>query len=256
MYNIKTVEPTIKYYDLVMTLDNLNNINEYPLHEGFYFKFWNDCKEIKDWIDIHISTGEFNQYKEATDTFKNFYGDSLPKLNRRLIFICDKTGNKVATATLSPHIEGDYKVVIDWFAIKKEFQGKKLSKPLLYKVVQIAKELGYDKILLHTQTNSWLAAKIYIDFGFMPYNINKKEGWEILQTLINHTKLKIFNTIAESDIYDELMLNIKNQLSKIYQNFNFNVWYINGRNDIYLNSDNNFYEYKFYDNGNKIVKIK
>ncbi len=145
MYNIKTFEPTIKYYDLVMTLDNLNNINEYPLPKGFYFKFWNNCKEIKDWIDIHISTGEFNQYKEATDTFKNFYGDFLPKLNRRLIFICDKTGNKVATATLSPHIEGDYKVVIDWFAIKKEFQGKKLSKPLLYKVVQIAKESGYAK---------------------------------------------------------------------------------------------------------------
>ena len=119
--------------------------------------------------------------------------------------------------------------MIDWFAISNTAQGKKLSKPLLSKIIDITKNFGYEKILLHTQTNSWLAAKVYLDLGFVPFNTNETLGWKILKSIINHPKLKDFEVYE--DIFDPLAVNIKNQLSKIYKIFDFNVWYKNGRND-------------------------
>ena len=58
--------------------------------------------------------------------------------------------------------------------IKKEYQGKKLSKPLISKIINVAHDLGHEKIMLHTQTTTWLAAKLYLDAGFKPLNVEEK----------------------------------------------------------------------------------
>lgn len=253
---LKTFENTIKYYELIMTLDDLNNAKNYPLPQGYKFVFWYNCKDMQNWINIHISTGEFASIIDATKTFNDFYNHFYNELNKRMIFIENEKGEKIATATLSPADDINYPCVIDWFAIAKHYQGKKLAKPLLSKIIDIAKDLGYDKILLHTQTNSWLAAKVYLDFGFSPYNISQKEGWEILKTIINHPKLSEFAKLNESEIFDPLIVKIENFLSNIYDKFDYSVWYANGRNDIYVHANDNFYEYKFFDNANKIVQIK
>ncbi len=252
--NLKTYEPTISYHELIMVLDNLENTKNYPLPNGYEFVFWENEKDLQSWINIHISTGEFASITDCEKTFYDFYKHIENELTKRVIFIKDIDGNKIATATLSPANENGYSCVIDWFAISNTAQGKKLSKPLLSKIIDITKNFGYEKILLHTQTNSWLAAKVYLDFGFVPFNTNETLGWKILKSIINHPKLKDFEVCE--DIFDPLAVNIKNQLSKIYKTFDFNVWYKNGRNDIYVHSNQNFHEYKFYDNGNKIVKVK
>ena len=41
-----------------MTYDNLDNIKEYKLPEGYHFEFYKNG-DIDDWINIHLSTGEF-----------------------------------------------------------------------------------------------------------------------------------------------------------------------------------------------------
>lgn len=255
MIKLKTFEPTIKYYELIMTMNNLDTIPNYPLPDGYSFCFYENKKDIEEWLRIHISTGEFASMKDGMNTFDQFYSPIINTLDKRLLFIKNQANEKVATATITPANENGYSCVIDWFGIDKGNQGKKLSKPLLTKTIEVAKNIGYDKILLHTQTNSWLAAKIYLDFGFIPYNTQEKEGWEILNRITEHPKLLEFKKLQESEIFDNLMINIKNQLEKIYDEFDFNVWYINGRNDIYVHSKNNFYEYKFYNNGNTIVKV-
>ena len=53
-----TIEKTLKYYPLVMKYDDTNKFKEYKLPEGFRFKFFQPGDE-QDWIDIHISSGEF-----------------------------------------------------------------------------------------------------------------------------------------------------------------------------------------------------
>ena len=69
--------------------------------------------------------------------------------------------------------------------------------------IKLAKELGHKNIILHTQTTTWLAAKLYLDFGFEVLNNEEEIGWSILNTLINHDKLSNFKKIPLDEIYDK-----------------------------------------------------
>ena len=63
--------------------------------------------------------------------------------------------------------------------------------------------LGYDHVKLSSQTNTWLACKIYLDFGFRPDPESVKEnliGWEILRTLTDHPVLCEFRYASETEI--------------------------------------------------------
>ena len=251
-------EQTIEYHELLMTLDNFDNLKNYPLPDEYNFVFYSSKSDTEDWIDIHISSGEFANRQEAEECFYQFHTPFIQELSKRCFFIIDKTGKKIASSTISACDEFGYNCKIDWFAISKDGQGKHLAKPLLYKTIQIAKKLGYNKILLHTQTTTWLAAKIYLDFGFNPFVLNDIKGWQILKTIINHKKLADFQSLPVTEIYDQRIISIKQQLDKIYKNYSYTVWYENGRNDVYVHNFENEQElsYKFSNNGKKLQLIK
>ena len=255
--SMNTIEKTLKYHELLM-VRNLKETIDFQLPEGFSFAFWDGENCIEDWVNIHLETGEFNSLEEAYDAFHAFYDKFYEELSTRCIFVENSNGEKVATATVSPASEYGYKCVIDWFAVSPKAQGQKLSKPLLAKTLETAKKLGYKKILLHTQTHTWLAAKIYLDFGFVPFKTKNNIGWDILKTLTNHQSLKKFKTLDNESLYDELVLKIKNELDKLHKNYNYSVWYINNRNDVYVREESNFYEYKYEIENDKIklVRIK
>ena len=247
---MNALEKRLEYHELLMTYDNLDNIKEYKLPEGYHFEFYKNG-DIDDWINIHLSTGEFCNLKKSYQYFHDFYDYFIDELPKRCIFIVDdKTGEKVGTATISK-LEKDeygYSEVVDWVAIKKEYQGKGLSKPLLSRFLLLARELGNNKILLHTQTHTWLAAKLYLDLGFEPFNINDDiKGWEMLYTLTNHPKLKGLSRIDESKMYDNDFVLIQKKLENIFGNdFTYSVWNKNGRNDVYVRNYGKDFIFKFY----------
>ncbi len=77
-------------------------------------------------------------------------------------------------------------------AVKREYQGKGLSKPLITYVLKVMKKLGYTHAIIPTQTNTWLACKIYLDLGFLPIKKNLEnsyEGWKIIKALIGRPGL-------------------------------------------------------------------
>lgn len=52
--------------------------------------------------------------------------------------------------------------------------------------------LGYTHAKILTQTTTWPACKVYLDFGFtpLPQNVvNSRDGWGIIKALINHAAL-------------------------------------------------------------------
>lgn len=251
-----SIDNTIEYHELIMGLDNLDFDKEYELPSGYSFEFWENDEDLESWLNIHIETGEFNNREMAKNIFHDFYDAFASELTKRCFFIVNERGEKIATSTISPADENGYKCVIDWFGVAKSYQGKGLSKPLLLKTLQTAKKLGYDKILLHTQTTTWLAAKIYLDFGFKPINTEDEVGWKILKTLTNHPVLKDVKPINKKEIYSELMINVKNELDKLFDEYNFSVWYINNRNDVYVHTVDTYYEFKFFDNGKTLIRIK
>ena len=259
---MKSLDNTIKYYELLMFYENTSIYQKYSLPEGFHFEFYKDG-DMNNWINIHIESGEFCAIEEGINIFHDFYDSFINELDKRCIFIVDDiTNEKVGTATISLLSEKEYGYngAVDWVAIKRDYQGRKLSRPLITKILEIAVNLGHKGIVLHTQTTTWLAAKLYLDFGFNVLNKEERIGWSILKTLTNHSKLSEYEVLEKEDIYDKRNIEIELQLKQIFKNSNFNysVWYKNGLHNVYVYYEYNTYEYEYFEEKDKIrlVEVK
>lgn len=51
---------------------------------------------------------------------------------------------------------------LHWVAVRREYQGKGLAKPLIYHTLQIMRNLGYPAAKVHTQTTGWYVKYIWI----------------------------------------------------------------------------------------------
>ena len=144
---------------------------------------------------------------------------------------------------------------VHWVSIKKEYQGKHLSKPLICETLKLLRLLGHKKTLLHTQTHTWLAVKVYLDMGFIPYKIEDNYlGWQIIKKITNHNKLLDVKDIKEDDMYNPLYVQAYEFLkSKYNEPFIYKVWDELGPIiGINYNEELHYYKYNF-DNG--ILKI-
>ena len=245
---MKTLDNTIKYYELLMHYDDTSKFIKYALPEGFHYEFFKPGDE-EEWVKIHIESGEFTSIEKGMKHFHDFYDHFINELGQRCVFIVDSaTSEKVGTATISllKEEEFGYSAAVDWVAIKRSYQGRKLAKPLISKFLEIANNLGHKEIILHTQTTTPLAAKLYLDFGFEILNKEEIIGWNILKTLTNHPKLADFNTT--DDIYDKRNIEIEKILTNLFgsDNFNYSVWYKNGMHNVYAYFDGKAYEYEYF----------
>lgn len=59
---MNSIERTLKYVDLYLVNNDLSNIPDYKLPDGYRFVFFNDGDE-KDWVNIEMSSGEFLSYE-------------------------------------------------------------------------------------------------------------------------------------------------------------------------------------------------
>lgn len=188
--------------------------------------------------------------KTAKETFDEFYQNFMNELNKRCFFMVEnKTQKKIATATTSPANEYGCSCVVDWLAIDKSFWGRGLAKPLISRTLQLAKELCCNKILLHTQTHTWLAAKLYLDFGFSPFIQDEIKGWQILKTITNHSKLEGIAAVDEKEMYFEDAINIVDNLNKMHKNYEYQIWHKNGMHEVWVMENDLVYKYQYYDNG-------
>lgn len=231
-----SVNKLLEYHELLMNYEDTSNYEQYDLPTGYHFEFYKNDKDIIDWVNIHFKSGEFTDYEYAIQVFHDYYDYFENELNKRCIFVLNEENEKIGTGTISllKKEEYGYDAVVDWVAIKKEYQGKHLSRPLISRLIKLASELGHKKILLHTQTHSWLAAKLYLDAGFNPFNIEKDyKGWQILKTLTNHPKLSNIEKIDESQMYFNDAVLIYEELIKKYgKDFEYSIWHTNGRHDV------------------------
>ena len=248
--NLRTIEITINYHELLMKYDDTSVYKKYDLPEGFHYEFYKPGDE-EEWAKIHIESGEFTSIEKGLKHFHDFFDYFIDSLDKRCVFIVDSnTNEKVGTATISllEEKEYGYEAAVDWVAIKRSYQGRKLSRPLISKFMEIANNLGHKSIILHTQTTTWLAAKLYLDYGFEILNKEDVEAWSILKALVNHEKLSDFEKATPDVVFDKRNIEIEKQLKEMYgtDEFNYGVYYKNGRHDVevYLNGET--YEYKYY----------
>lgn len=196
----------IPYYELLLERD-LNDIPQCSLPNGYHFEFYQDG-DRDNWIKIEKSAKEFNSFEQGVDAWNRYYSDKEAELKSRMVFVVSDNGEKVATATAFYDITGRDKsdsAWLHWVAVKREYQGKGLSKPLITYVLNLMRDMGYTHAKIPTQTTTWLAVKIYLDFGFVPIPKNaesSKIGWSIIKELTNHRLLNNFECNANVILID------------------------------------------------------
>ncbi len=201
-------DPRIRYYELLLERKNLDDLPRFSLPEGYRFVFYKPG-DRDSWIDIELSAREFESYNQGMDSWNRYFAGKDAELTERMVFIETDAGEKIGTATALYDITGrDTSGAgwLHWVAIKREHQGRGLSKPLIGYVLGLMRELGYPCAKIPTQTTTWVACKVYLDFGFTPIPANavhSRMGWNIVKTLTGHPALREFDFVAESEIISE-----------------------------------------------------
>ena len=194
----------IKYYELMLQAD-ITGMKEIPLPEGYAYAFYQDG-DRDAWIEIEKSAKEFSTDEEGLNAWKRFYEDHTAELYNRMVFVVNEAGEKVATATAFYDIRGIDQSGdgwLHWVAVRRDEQGKGLSKPMISDVIQVMKGLGYTRAKIPTQTTTWLAVKVYLDLGFRPIEknfIRCRDGWRIIKRLTNHPALKELTPAADEEV--------------------------------------------------------
>ena len=186
----------IRYYELLLEGD-LDGVPRYPLPGGFRFVFFRPG-DRDAWIGIERSAGELTSYAQGTEVWERYYGGREDALCRRMVFVENAAGEKVATATAYEDITGRDRSGsgwLHWVAVRREYQGRGLSKPLISYVLGVMRALGHTRGKIPTQTTTWLACKVYLDLGFRPIPqnaVHSRDGWRIVRTLTDHPALAEF----------------------------------------------------------------
>ena len=194
----------IKYYHLLFER-NMDDIPQFPLPDGYRFVFYQPG-DREHWIDIEKSAKEFDTYEQGIAAWNKYYAAHEGELYNRMVFIENAAGEKVATATAFYDVIGhdpSGSGWMHWVSVRREYQGRGLSRPLISHVLHLLRGLGYTHAKVPTQTTTWLACKIYMDFGFRPVLENAAEnhdGWRILKALTGHSALEAFEPAAMEEI--------------------------------------------------------
>lgn len=194
----------IRYYELMLERD-LENLPHFPLPDGYRYVFFRPG-DRDWWIDIEKSAKEFASCEQGMESWNRYYGGREDELTGRMVFVEDADGRKAATATAFYDIRGIDKSGdgwLHWVAVRREYQGRGLAKPLISYVLKLMQSLGYTHAKIPTQTTTWLACKIYLDLGFRPIPenaVNSREGWRIVKALTDHEALAEFDAAAADEI--------------------------------------------------------
>ena len=203
----ENLDRRLKYIDIFMQLDAEKDIPQYELPEGYTFATY-DYGDRDDWISIEWSAKEFRSYAEGIDAWNRYYAKYEHQLPGRMFFVVAPNGEKIATASafFDPKNPNDGKGWLHWVAIRRDHQGKGIARPLIAKALSRLRELGYGTLYVHTQTISWVAARLYMEFGFRPTAENAVEsefGYRMLRTLTNHPALADFEPVPVEDMLAE-----------------------------------------------------
>lgn len=168
---------SVEKVHLSMELDSLENLPQHPLPQRYGWRFYRPGDEMH-WARIETSAGEFSQIEGGLRRFERDFPDREP-LPERMIFLTD---GGVPFATVTAWFEPDGAGLLHYVAVDAAHQGQGLSRALTGLGMNRLWELGHKCARLDTQTYSWVAIRVYHEFGFRPVirGEEDKRGWRIV----------------------------------------------------------------------------
>ncbi|WML41524.1 GNAT family N-acetyltransferase [Neobacillus sp. OS1-2] len=177
----------MKRLPLKMVRKDLLDIPNYPLPPGFQIRLF-EKGDQHNWARIEASVGEFQNEKAALERFNKEFGPHMDEMSRRCVFIENEKGEVVGTTTAwygTLNNEGEVLGRIHWVGIAPNYQGKKLSKPLLSATMSILAD-HHSTAYLTSQTTSYQAVNMYLSYGFEPFMTGPScyEAWSLLENIL------------------------------------------------------------------------
>ncbi len=183
------MDRSVENIHLLMVKDNLE-FKEIELLEGYKFVAYSSGLKDK-WVDIQVESGHILEREEGENYFEDVFLKKEKLLEELMIFIESPNGEIVGTGAIweGKHFQNDKKreYRLHWIAIDPKHGGKGLAKALVSKLLSIFKDKKMGEgLYLSTQTCSYVAIKIYQNFGFQPYNLKEDSvGWSIVFQKLN-----------------------------------------------------------------------
>ena len=200
-FNLDNHDSRIRFVDLLMERSLQEDWPCFALPEGYSFAFYQPG-DRDAWIAIERSAKELHSFEQGVEVWQQYYGGREDTLADRMLFIVNPQGEKVATATAYATDDPELGQV-HWVAVKREEQGKGLAKALIARVLQVMRSHGSTHACLHTQTVTWVAVRLYLNFGFRPTAQSAQEhaaGWRIIRALTEHPALEDVEPAAPEEI--------------------------------------------------------
>jgi GNAT superfamily N-acetyltransferase len=180
------MDPIREYINVRMIRENLDDIPEYDLPDGYSIQWYQPGYE-KHWQAVQSLADEYNRV--TPNLFEEQFGTDIQLLSERQCFLCDSEENIIGTATawLDGHSEKS-PGRIHWLAIIPQQQGRGLAKPLLTIICKRLKKLDHSRTYLTTQTVRIPAINLYAKFGFAPVidSGRDREIWEKLRKYVKY----------------------------------------------------------------------
>lgn len=184
----------MEHISVTMVRADLEGLPSFPLPDGYRIRHFRRGEESL-WAEVESAAGEFPNQDRALARFLEEFGGVLDEMEERCYFLETAEGRVIGTASAWYHrgFRGERWGRLHWVAIHPEFQGRKLAKPLVGAAVARLAEL-HDRAYLTTQTTSWKAVRIYLDFGFAPLAETPRweEAWRLLAEATGHPALARF----------------------------------------------------------------
>lgn len=182
----------MEYIPVIMIKDDLKHFPQFPLPEGYRFRNYREGDEVL-WAEILTLVGELKSEEQALVHFRKEFGPYKEEMKSRCFFLEAPGGDTIGTSTAwynSEFKDGKYGR-IHWVAIRPDYQGKGLGKSITCITLDRLKQ-SHKKAYLTTQTTSYIAVNIYLEFGFEPYFFSNacSRAWHLLATKLKHPKLK------------------------------------------------------------------
>ena len=171
-----------------MIREDLEKLPRYEMPEPFSVRDFQPG-DRDSWAEIECAAAEFKSTTAAKKHFDEEFGGFQDEFAKRCQFLIADDGRAIGTATAwrSPAYRGKPYGRLHWVAIHPDYQGRGLSKPLVGAAMLRLGEF-HDGAYLTTQTTSWKAIKVYLDFGFAPVveTDEHARGWRLMWEKLGH----------------------------------------------------------------------
>ena len=175
----------VKYIPLTMVRDHLDHIPSFVCPASYAIRTFRPS-DAQHWARVEALAGEFASEDEALREFQEEFGPRLRELEDRCFLLEESQSGVIGTAMAwGGDLVGEVRGRVHWVGIVPAYQGRGLAKPLLTTVLP---RLAHDhrNAFLTTQTTSYRAVNLYLNFGFVPYQTDTSdaEGWRLMEEIL------------------------------------------------------------------------